>query len=159
MHKSYEELCALAVTGQITGDAMKVLDQHVKDCPACQAFLDDLVSLKAHVTPVVAGSRTQFLSPPEGIRERFLSRAASAGLDLHPGVPVEATDRPQFLAQTEPTGLTGALRTLFNRILDWFDAAPRFAAPVAAGLLCGVVGFVVVAERSKGLGRALSLHT
>src|ERR1700704_2715292 len=89
MHKSYEELCALAATGQITGDAMQVLDQHVKGCPSCRTFLDDLVSLKAHVTPVVAGSRTQSCAPPEGIRDRFLQRAASAGLELHPGEPLE----------------------------------------------------------------------
>ena len=143
MHKIYEELCALAATGQITGDAMKVLDQHVKDCPACRAFLDDLVSLKAHVTPVVAGSRTQFLSPPEGIRERFLQRATGAGLDLHPGLPVEFTDPPKLPIRPEPTGLSETLRAFRNRILDWYDAAPRFAAPLAVGLLCGVLGFVV----------------
>jgi len=148
MHKSYEELCALAATGQITGDAMQVLDQHVKGCRRCRAFLEDLVSLKAHVTPVVAGSRTRSCAPPEGIRERFLQRAAGAGLDLHPGPPGEMSARPEPLTQSERSEVSEKLRTVRNRMLDWYDAAPRFAVPVAAGLLCGALGFVVAQHKS-----------
>src|SRR5215467_15890000 len=85
MHKRFEELCALAATGQITGDAMSVLDQHVKECGVCRAFLQDMVSLKAHVAPVVAGSHARTLEPPVGIRERFLEKATAAGLKLNPG--------------------------------------------------------------------------
>jgi len=147
MHKSYEELCALAATGQITGDAMQVLDKHVKDCHSCRVFLEDLVSLKAHVTPVVAGSRTRSCPPPEGIRERFLQRAANAGLELHPGPPLETPARLEMPAQRLQLGVSERLRGVHNRMLDWYYAAPRFAVPVTAGLLCGTLGFVVAQRK------------
>ena len=148
MHKSYEDLCALAATGQITGDAMQVLDQHVKGCPRCRAFLEDMVSLKAHVTPVVAGSRTQSRIPPDGIRERFLQRAASAGLQLHPGAPMEMPEHLQAPVQQEWTEASPRFRAVRNRVLDWYDAAPRFAVPAMAAVLCGVLGFVVAQHKA-----------
>jgi hypothetical protein len=147
MHKSYEELCALAATGQITGDAMKVLDQHVKDCPSCGAFLEDLVSLKAHVTPVVAGSRIQSRTPPDGIRERFLQRAASAGLELDPGPPMEMLEHLQAPAWPEQPGVSPRFRAVRDRLQGWYDRAPRFAVPAMAAVLCGVLGFVVVQHK------------
>src|SRR5579864_160051 len=85
MHKQFEELCALAATGQIGGDAMMLLDQHLKQCENCRAFLQTILPLKAHVAPVVAASHARGYEPPDGIRERFLQRAASAGIALRPG--------------------------------------------------------------------------
>jgi hypothetical protein len=147
MHKSYEELCALAATGQITGDAMQVLDQHVKGCRRCRVFLEDLVSLKAHVTPVVAGCRTRSWPPPDGIRERFLQRAASAGLELHPGPPVEVSARLEMPARSEQAGFSESLCAVRNRMQDWYEAVPSFAVPVTVGLLCGTLGFLVAQHR------------
>jgi hypothetical protein len=146
MHKSYEELCALAATGQITGEAMKVLDQHVKECSSCRAFLEDLVPLKAHVTPVVAGSRTQSHIPPEGIRERFLQKAAAAGLELNPGLPMNVAEPGEISLPQLPSGfLRSDSRWRFS---DSF-ATPRFAAPALAGVLCGVLGFAIARHESK----------
>jgi hypothetical protein len=154
MHKSYEELCALAVTGQITGDAMKVLDQHIKDCSNCRAFLEDLVSLKAHVTPVVAGSRMQSRTPPDGIRERFLQRAAGAGLELRPGPPMEIPADLEALARPERSAVFETAHAARNRIVDWYDALPRFGAPVTVGVLCAVLGFLFAQHRvGNTLGR------
>lgn len=135
MHKSYEELCALAATGQITGDAMKVLDKHVKECSSCRSFLEDLVPLKAHVTPVVAGSRTHSYVPPEGIRERFLQRASAAGLDLKPGLPVEVIESTEIVL---PKPRRVSRDGLPHRV-----ALPRIAVPALAGVLCGVLGFAI----------------
>ena len=128
----FEELCALAATGQITGDAMKVLDLHVKGCPRCGAFLEDLVSLKAHVTPVVAGSRTHSRIPPDGIRHRFLQRAASAGLELRPGPPMEMPEFLQAPVLPERYEVSPRFSAVRDRLQDWCDAAPRFAVPTMA---------------------------
>src|SRR5581483_9507017 len=130
MHKSYEELCALAATGQITGDAMKLLDQHVKECSSCRVFLEDLVPLKAHVTPVVAGSRTHSYTPPDGIRERFLQKAAAVGLNLNPGSPLE-------IAESDEIDLTKSQGVNHVGFLNWFSLR-RFAVPALAGMVCGV---------------------
>lgn len=143
MHKSYEELCALAVTGQITGDAMTLLDQHVKECSGCRAFLEDLVPLKAHVTPVVAGSRTHSYTPPERIRERFLQTAARAGLELNPGPAMDCCDLHDISAvQHQPRSSIETLHVRRDRIPRWFGL-PHFAVPALAGVLCGVLGFAV----------------
>jgi hypothetical protein len=135
MHKSYEELCALAATGQITGDAMRMLDQHIKECSSCRAFLEDLVPLKAHVTPVVAGSRTHSYTPPDGIRERFLQRAAAVGLSLTPGPAIE-------IAESSEIAFEQPRRESRTGFFHWF-ATPRFAVPALACVLCGVLGFTV----------------
>src|SRR5271165_94113 len=147
MHKSYEELCALAATGQITGDAMKVLDRHVKECSSCRAFLEDLVPLKAHVTPVVAGSRIYPYTLPEGMRERFLQRAVNDGLELSPGPPME---RPVPIGIPVPKTRAGFSERFYashSRPLAWF--APRFVVPALACVLCGALGFVAAEHRVR----------
>src|SRR5215472_8718207 len=148
MHKSYEELCALAATGQITGDAMKVLDQHIRACSSCRAFLEDLVPLKDHVTPVVAGSRIQSYTPPEGIRDRFLQKAAAAGLELTPGAPIDVSKPSEIPAPERRPILSEQGQVSTERFPDWF-AAPRFAAPLLAGLLCGILGFTIARRESR----------
>jgi hypothetical protein len=148
MHKSYEELCALAATGQITGDAMKVLDEHLKDCRRCRGFLEDLVSLKAHVTPVVAGSRTRSFPPPDGIRERFLHRAIKSGLDLHPGPPMSVPANLETGSRLRRSRVWESLQ-VGDQVQNWYDALPRLLAPVAVGLLCGALGFVA-AQHQRG---------
>jgi hypothetical protein len=147
MHKSYEELCALAATGQITGDAMKVLDQHVKGCSSCRAFLEDLVPLKAHVTPVVAGSRIYPYTLPEGMRERFLQRAANDGLALSPGPPMERPVRSGIPVPQTRTGFFERFYASHSRPWAWF--APRFVVPALACVLCGAMGFVAAEHRVR----------
>jgi hypothetical protein len=149
MHKSYEELCALAATGQITGDAMKVLDEHLKDCRRCRSFLEDLVALKAHVTPVVAGSRTRSFPSPDGIRERFLQRAIASGLELHPGPSMNVPAGLETSSRLRRSGVWESLRNVGDRVRNWSDAAPRLLAPAAVGLLCGILGFVAAQRQSR----------
>jgi hypothetical protein len=147
MHKSYEELCALAATGQITGDAMKVLDQHVKGCSSCRAFLEDLVPLKAHVTPVVAGSRIYPYTLPEGMRERFLQRAANDGLELSPGPPMERPLPSPISVIRTRTRFFERFYASHSRPWAWF--APRFVVPALACVLCGALGFVAAEHRVR----------
>ena len=145
MHKNFEGLCALAATGQITGDAMKVLDQHVKECDQCRTFLQDIEPLKAHVAPVVAAKHARMYEPPEGIRERFLQRAAVAGLTLNPGPAASDTDQPAN-AETTVYKLDPAPKVSFA----WFPMAFRFAVPVMAGIVCVVVGYQAALHKAKG---------
>jgi len=87
MHRRYEELCALAATGQIdTGDRAD-LQEHLSTCSECRAFLDDVVRVGMQGAPVVAASQAlrASIQPPLGIRARFLDRAVAAGLNLSPG--------------------------------------------------------------------------
>ena len=96
MHRHYEELCALAATGQInTGDEAD-LHEHLSTCSECRAFLDDVAHVGMQGAPVVAASKAlrARIQPPRGIRGRFLDRAAAAGLNLSPG-PVLAESPKQ----------------------------------------------------------------
>lgn len=149
MHKRFEELCALAATGQITGDAMSVLDQHVKECSACRGFLQDLVCLKAHVAPVVAGSHAQTLEPPAGMRERFLQKAAVAGLKLNPGPALAVPESLATPARISEPSFTETFRSSFSSVQEWYRNAFRYAVPVAAAVLCGVVGYLVAQHQTK----------
>jgi hypothetical protein len=96
MHRHYEELCALAATGQIdTGDEAG-LQEHLSTCSECRAFLDDVVHVGMQGAPVVAASQALRASvqPPLGIRERFLDRAAAAGLNVSPGPVLAESPKP-----------------------------------------------------------------
>jgi hypothetical protein len=142
MHKQYEELCALAATGQITGEAMAVLDQHIKECEECRKFLQYVVPLKANVAPVVAASHAPNFAPPEGIRERFLQRAAESGLVLNAGPVLSDIEAPRIVPAVRPS------RKFFE---GWFVPSFRFAVPVAAAILCGVFGYWIALHNPKAL--------
>jgi hypothetical protein len=146
MHDQFEELCALAATGQISGEAMLVLEHHVKECDACRTFLQDVVPLKAHIVPVMAGALAQGCEPPQGARERFLQRAAEAGLHLTPGPviaePFVATGT-STLSRERPNSFAVGLDRFFNSL------AFRFAAPLTAGIICGALGFFYAAHQTK----------
>jgi hypothetical protein len=146
MHKNFEGLCALAATGQITGDAMKVLDQHVKECDQCRTFLQEVVPLKAHVAPVVAAQHARMYEPPEGMRERFLQRAAAAGLTLNPGLAASDAGQPANAEMTTVYRLDPAPKVSFA----WFHTTFRVAVPVMAGILCVALGYQAALHKSKG---------
>jgi hypothetical protein len=146
MHKRFQELSALAATGQITREDRSLLDRHTIECDECRAFLNDLALLKARVAPVVAGSCAQSLEPPAQIRERFLLRAAARGLDLKAG-PVLA--RPEsFTAAAAPApGIGGFPIEVGRRLRLLGSGAIRFAPSAAACLLCALLGYVTAQRR------------
>ena len=39
-HRRFEEMCALAVTGQLGGPQMCELDQHIAVCDSCRMYLE-----------------------------------------------------------------------------------------------------------------------
>lgn len=144
MHNQFEELCALAATGQISGDAMMLLDQHLKQCENCRAFLQAILPLKAHVAPVVAASHARGYEPPDGIRERFLQRAASAGITLRPGPVLTSSSESLDSRRTNPLAIQPKLDPLIRGSRNFF----RFAVAMAASILCGFVGYRLASHKS-----------
>lgn len=144
MHNQFEELCALAATGQISGDAMMLLDQHLKQCENCRAFLQAILPLKAHVAPVVAASHARGYEPPGGIRERFLQRAASAGIALRPGPVLSISSESIDSRTANPLAIQPKLDPLIRGSRNFF----RFAVAMAASILCGLVGYQVASHKS-----------
>src|SRR5713101_7918214 len=84
MHMHYEELCALAATGQIDAGDRADLREHLESCSECRAFLEDVGYVGVHGAPMLAASRAEQVDaqPPIGIRERFLERASAEGFRL-----------------------------------------------------------------------------
>src|SRR6266851_8409366 len=150
MHKHYEELCALAATGQInTGDEGD-LQEHLATCGECRAFLDDVVQVGMHAAPVVAASQALRASvqPPVGIRGRFLDRAAAVGLNLSPG-PVLA-ESPQPGRRRDPVRNLLSVNSppawrVWQRIPP---IQPLYAAlALASCVVFGILGYVLGVAR------------
>src|SRR5258708_18113099 len=77
-HARYEEMCALAVTGQLGGAQMSELSAHISTCDSCREHLRSLAQVSVQVMPLLAGHSAPAadIVPPDGIRHRFLSRVA-----------------------------------------------------------------------------------
>ncbi len=80
-HKGYEQMCALAATGQLGGPQMFELNEHIATCGSCRKFLESVSQVSVRAIPVLACYRAsaEDMTPPEGIRARFLSRLAGEG--------------------------------------------------------------------------------
>jgi len=81
-HGRYEEMCALAATAQLGGKEMSELNAHISTCDSCREFLWSLGQVSVQVMPLLAenGAPAADIVPPEGMRDRFLSRIASEEL-------------------------------------------------------------------------------
>jgi hypothetical protein len=137
MHKRFQELSALAATGQISREERTELDRHTRECTACREFLRDLSLMKTHVAAVVAAKRARTSEPPQGIRERFLRRAAGSGVTINAG-PVLATAEPAVAADGSDAAPPAAT---VRRLVGDGSRAVHYALPVAACLLCGLAGY------------------
>jgi hypothetical protein len=79
-HAKFEELCALAVSGQLRGEEWAEFDEHSRACQKCRtlrrAFEETYVKLSGSK---VATDRAHL---PEGMTQRIEARARSAGIPL-----------------------------------------------------------------------------
>ncbi len=78
-HGRYEEMCALAAAGQLGGPQMSELNAHISTCNLCREQLRSFAQVSAQVMPLLAenGVPAADIVPPDGMRDRFLSRVAS----------------------------------------------------------------------------------
>jgi uncharacterized coiled-coil protein SlyX len=81
-HGRYEEMCALAATAQLGGKEMSELNAHISTCDSCREILWSLGQVSVQVMPLLAenGAPAADIVPPDGMRDRFLSRIASEEL-------------------------------------------------------------------------------
>jgi hypothetical protein len=92
MHEHFEELCALAVIGQLSQDEHYEISAHLEHCIACRQASEDfafiLDQLPAGALPSIDGNTANLLS--ETYRKNFLQRASAEGLRFTD----EASSRP-----------------------------------------------------------------
>src|SRR3989442_4304935 len=142
-HRHFEEMCALAVTGQLGGGQMCELDEHIGSCDSCRKFLESIAQISAQAMPLLAGEHAPAgnLAPPEGMRERFLSRLAGEAVNAKDRV----TQRPSPIRVLESISLPLGERfggDTRKRALATGPQPGSFARlwrPLGAVAACGVV--------------------
>jgi hypothetical protein len=152
-HGRYEEMCALAATGQLGGAQMYELNEHIATCDSCRKFLESVAQVSVQVIPLLANSRVQEADTvqPDGMRTRFLHRLAAAGLknevDDVPrfayGVrvrkPLSASVRAQNEAECPITASAESSASFFRM----FFPLRRAATVVVASVVIAMVGLYV----------------
>jgi len=95
-HEHFEELCALAASGQISEPDFVELRDHLQQCAGCQSTYNEFIDLihdklpLAHPDVVGSSKRSGFVSAPSSYQERFLARARKEGIAVS-GEPVHGT--------------------------------------------------------------------
>jgi len=85
-HEYFEELCALAATGQISEPDFIELQDHLEQCGDCRSAYTDFVDLLhdklplAHPDVIGSARLPGFFSESSSYRERFLARARMEGV-------------------------------------------------------------------------------
>ncbi len=149
-HRRFEEMCSLAVTGQLGGTQMCELNEHITACESCRKFLESVAQISAQAMPLLVDKHAPAgnVAPPEGMRERFLSRLAVEGMNARDRV----TQRPSPILVRESISLplderpegdrrkkalaTGARPVSFSRL--W-----RSLAAVSACVVVAIAGYYV----------------
>ena len=98
-HEHYEELCALAVTGQASQPDLVDLKAHLEICPSCRSLADDFTQVSAQGLSMLAARRSQ-RQIPSGMTQRFIARARSEGIEMSRGTAarVMKRNRPLLVA-------------------------------------------------------------
>ncbi len=95
-HEHFEELCALAVIGQLCEHEHHELSEHLAHCDHCRRTSDEfaliLDQLPAAVPQSIGGNADELLS--ESYRQKFLQRASADGLRF----TKEGSDRARLLS-------------------------------------------------------------
>ena len=143
-HRRFEEMCSLAITGQLGGAQMCELDEHIAACESCRKYLGEIAQVSVQAMPLLAekhGVAPQFL-PPQGIRERFLARLASEASDGEKGTALRSIPMPAVRAYpissghetVRPVGEENQPSKQSFRVFR-----PRMWRPVAIVMGCAVV--------------------
>ena len=91
-HEHYEELCALAVSGEVSHTDLADLKAHLETCPSCRGLADDFTQISAQGLSILAAKRSQ-CQIPSGMTQRFIARARSEGIEMSRGTAARAMKR------------------------------------------------------------------
>lgn len=80
-HEQYEELCALAASGQASPDELTDLRSHLEDCSDCRSAAYDFTQVSAQGLSQLAAKRLR-CQIPSGMTQRFVARARSEGIQI-----------------------------------------------------------------------------
>jgi hypothetical protein len=136
-HQYFEQLCALAASGQIMEPEFLELRDHLQQCAECRISYSDFIDLVHNKLPLLdpevtgMAKRPAFFPEGSSYRERFLARARKEG------IPV-----------SQVTVHTSAARKFKN----WFW--PEVGNPRAEAVAAGAVLLIVIALMGYGWHQA-----
>lgn len=144
-HRRFEEMCALAVTGQLGGPQMCELDEHVATCDSCRKYLESIAQVSVQTMPLLAEKRgpASTTEPPHGIRERFLSRLAAEGSGN-----AAASLRALAMTSVKPNFTTLPRETMDvadDREKSLPKSGPRFSSPLWRSLAVAMGCLIIAA--------------
>jgi hypothetical protein len=127
-HEHYEELCALAATGQASEMELQDLRSHLEECPSCRAAAYDFSTISSQGLATLAANRLH--NPiPAGMTQRFLARARSEGVVISRGART-TVDRHRWPLFTRLSAM-GAVAALFIVCAVLIIVKPQFSHPSA----------------------------
>ena len=80
-HEHYQELSALAASGQASHAELDDLRSHLQACPSCRSVAYDFTQLSVQALSELAAKRLRS-EVPAGMAQRFVARAHSEGIDI-----------------------------------------------------------------------------
>ena len=89
-HEHYEELCALAASGQASQPDLADLQTHLESCASCRGLADDFGQISAQGLSMLAAKRSQ-CQIPLGMTQRFMARSRSEGIEMSRRTAAEPT--------------------------------------------------------------------
>jgi hypothetical protein len=95
-HEHYEELCALAASGQASQPDLADLKAHLEGCPSCRSLADDFTQVSGQGLSMLAAKRSQ-CQIPSGMTQRFIARARSEGIEMSRGTAARVMKRNQTI--------------------------------------------------------------
>jgi hypothetical protein len=127
-HKFYEMQSALAATGQLTDAELTELEQHATTCASCHECIADMAEMSREFF-LMQAMRMKSKGTPAGMQERFLERAASAGISVSRSTSTPFA--PQFARVAVMALLLAISASLSWKVFSVPDAE-RKAAPASS---------------------------
>jgi hypothetical protein len=135
-HPAFEELCALATSGQLSPEEAGLLRDHLAECEPCREFMRDARQVGDQIVPSQQRIEEE-REVPTGVRERFLARAASEGLHIEAGPPmhVPTPAEPQVQIRVSREEKDSSLALLARSRQAWVLMLGACTACLFAGLV------------------------
>jgi hypothetical protein len=134
-HEHYEELCALAATGQASESELQDLRSHLETCPSCRSVAYDFTQLSVQALSELAAKRLRS-QIPAGMAQRFVARAHSEGIEISDDARPKESGRnrgsPSKLIALGAAAATVVLLASFGIFKSKFQGPPTDRAPMAA---------------------------
>src|SRR5207237_7705527 len=99
-HERFEQLCALAATGDLSPDEFSQLREHLLECTSCRAAYGDFHSIVEEGFPALERPNVRWSLPKIGLKKRFVARAAKEGISIVGPSEKRSTVRTIWVAAT-----------------------------------------------------------